>query len=49
MTQEREDYMRRQEADHALLDMRTKRPDRRRPNCLQCGGSIVHRAGCSVA
>lgn len=26
MTQEREDYMRRQEADHALLDMRTRKP-----------------------
>ncbi len=42
MTQEREDYMRRQEADHALLDMRTQRAPRRADSCRRCGGGAVH-------
>lgn len=37
MTQERDDYMRRQEADHALLDMRTRTG--RGPSC---GPNIQH-------
>lgn len=43
MNYEREDYMRRQEADHALLDMRTRKPfDSDRNRMAQLGRDLTN-------